>query len=90
VTRPSRIAADLLADHEGPEAVARIVSEATRHVDNYPGTFAEQIAPLAARYGLRKRDGYGLLRWLYDLVGDAEREIWLKEAREWLAREASE
>ena len=55
-----------------------------------PGTFAEQIAPLAARYGLRKRDGYGLLRWLYDLVGDAEREIWLKEAREWLAREASE
>lgn len=89
VTRPSRIIADLLTDHEDPEAVARLVSEATRHVYDYPGTFAEQIAPLAARFGLRPGDGYGLLKWLYDLVGDPEREVWLKEARELLARERS-
>jgi hypothetical protein len=88
VTRPSRIAADLLADREEPEAVARIVSEATRHVYDYPGTFAKALAPLAMRYGLRKGDGYALLRWLYDLVGDPEREVWLDEARASLARES--
>ncbi len=86
VTRPSRIASDLLIQREDPEAVARIVSEATRHVYDYPGTFAEHLSPLAMRYGFRKGDGYAVLKWLYELVGDPEREIWLAEARASLAR----
>lgn len=82
VTRPSRIAADLLANHEDPEAVAQIVAESLRSVYDYPATVANAIAPQAARFGLRKGDGLGLLTWLLGLTGDLERETWLDEARD--------
>ncbi len=87
VTRPARIADDLLRENEGPEAVAQITADAIRAVYDYPGIFAEALAPHAARFGLRRRDGLALLRWLLDLVGDPETPRWMREARESHQRE---
>ena len=86
VTRPSRIASDLLLDDEDPEAVAQIVAESIRRISDYPGTFADSLAPHAASFGLRRGDGLALLRWLLGLVGDPETPRWLDEAREHVAR----
>ncbi len=88
VTRPTRIAADLLDDREDTEAVAGIVSGAIRAIYDYPGTFADALGPYAARYGLRRGDGLALLRWLLDLVGDADTPRWMEEARDHVARAA--
>jgi Transcriptional regulator, AbiEi antitoxin len=82
VTRPSRIASDLLLDQEDPEAVAHVVADAIRAVYDYPATFAEALAPHAIKFGLRKGDGIGLLRWLLDLVGDPESSQWMEEAQD--------
>lgn len=82
VTRPSRIASDLLHDREDPEAVARVVADAIRGVYDYPGTFADTMAEHAGQFGLRRGDGVALLRWLLDLVGDPETSEWMKEARD--------
>ncbi len=87
VTRPSRIASDLLFDHEDPEGVARLVADAIRPVYDYPGTFADSLAPHAARFGLRKGDGLGLLRWFLDMTGDPETNRWMDEARAHVDRE---
>jgi hypothetical protein len=81
VTRPSRIASDLLFDREDPTAVAHIIAEAIRPVYDYPGTFADALAPHAARFGLRRGDGLALLRWMLDLVGDPDTPRWMEEAR---------
>lgn len=81
VTRPSRIASDLLFDREDPEAVAHIIADAIRQTFDYPGTFIESLAPHAARFGLLRKDGLALLRWLLDLVGDPETSRWMAEAR---------
>lgn len=81
VTRPSRIASDLLWDHEDPEAVAHIVVEAIRGISDYPATFVETLAPHARRFGLREGDGLGVLRWLAGLVGgDPDFGRWMGEA----------
>jgi hypothetical protein len=80
VTRPHRIAADLLAEREDPGAVAQVIADALQPVFDYPGAIARAIAPYAAAYGLRRGDGLGLLRWLLDLSGDPERDAWLAEA----------
>jgi hypothetical protein len=82
VTRPARIAADLLAEHEDGEAVAQIITDSIRAAYDYPGTFADAISPFAGRFGLRRGDGLALLRWLLDLVGDTDRDDWMREARE--------
>jgi hypothetical protein len=89
VTRPSRIAADLLDDEEDPEAVAYVIADAIRSTYDYPGTFADTLGPYAARFGLRPGDGLALLKWLLDLVGDPETERWLKEARAHIAPSSS-
>ncbi len=81
VTRPSRIASDLLWDHEDPEGVAQLVAEAIRRAYDHPGTFADSLAPHAARFGLGKGAGLELLGWFLDLASDPERERWLDEAR---------
>jgi hypothetical protein len=81
VTRPARIAADLLADREDPEAVGHVVADAIRGVYDYPGTVADALAPHAAKFGLRRHDGVALLGWLLDLVGDAETAAWMADAR---------
>lgn len=81
VTKPSRIAADLLGDKEDPEAVAQVIADALPPVYDYPGAFADALAPYAASFGLRRGDGLGLLRWLLDTVGDPEMPRWIEEAR---------
>lgn len=90
VTRPSRIASDLLFDREDPEAVAHLVADAIRGVYDYPGTFADALAPHSAQFGLRRRDGLALLRWLLDLVGDRDAPRWMGEARAHAARASAE
>lgn len=89
VTRPSRIAADLLADDEEPDAVANIVADALRGAYDHPGTFAEALRPYSARFGLRRGDGLALLRWLLDIVGDRDTERWMEEARNHVASTTS-
>lgn len=86
VTRPSSIAADLLAVREEPEAVAQIVADAIRGIYDYPGTFADSLAPRAADFGLRRNDGLAVLRWLLDLVGDQDTSRWIEEARAHVSR----
>lgn len=88
VTRPARVAADLLADREDPEAVAQIVADAIRGAYDHPGTFADALAPHAAKFGLRRRDGIALLRWLLGLVGDPQTSEWMAEARAHVDRNA--
>lgn len=90
VTRPSRIASDLLYDHEDPEAVAHLIADAIRAVYDHPSTFAESLASHAARFGLRQGDGLGLLRWLLDLVGDPKTSRWMDEAKAHEHRELTE
>lgn len=86
VTRPARIAADLLADREDPEAVGHVIADAIRGVYDYPSTFADALAPHAAKFGLRRHDGIALLGWLLDLVGDSETPKWIADARAQLQR----
>jgi hypothetical protein len=81
VTRPSRIASDLLAEREDPEAVGHVIADALRGVNDYPGAFVEALAPHAAKLGLRRGDGLAVLRWLLDLVGDPQTPRWMEEAR---------
>ena len=78
VTRPARMASDLLYDHEDPAAVAQIVADAIRPVFDYPGTFAQSLSPHSGRFGLRRNDGLALLQWLLDLVGDKETPQWMR------------
>lgn len=81
MTRPARIAADLLADREDPEAVGHVIADAIRGVYDYPSTFADALAPHAGKFGLRRHDGIALLGWLLDLVGDPDTAEWINEAR---------
>lgn len=88
VTRPARIASDLLRDQEDPEAVAQLVAEAIRLAYDYPGTFADSLAPHAARFGLRTGAGTALLSWLLELTGDPDKERWMDEAQAHVERAA--
>jgi hypothetical protein len=81
VTLPSRIASDLLYDNEDPQAVAHVMTDAIRAVYDYPGSFADALAPHAGKFGLRRGDGIAVLRWLLELVGDPDTPQWMKEAR---------
>lgn len=87
ITRPARIASDLLRENEDPEAVAQITTDAIRAVYDSPGTFAEALAPYAARFGLRRGDGLALLRWLLDLVRDSDSSRWITQARDSIQRD---
>jgi hypothetical protein len=89
VTRPSRIASDLLYESEDPEAIGRIIADAIHGVYDYPGTFADNLAPHALRFGLRKNDGVALLSWLLELVGDPQTSEWIEHARAHVARAAA-
>jgi len=88
VTRPTRIVSDLLYDGEEPASVGRVIADSIRAVYDYPGTFADALAPHAARLGLRRGDGLGLLRWFLDLVGDPGTETWMREALAHMERTA--
>jgi predicted transcriptional regulator of viral defense system len=81
VTRPARIASDLLYDSEDPGAVAHIITDSLRNVYERPTTVADALAPHAGKFGLRRHDGLALLQWMLDLVGDPESELWMSAAR---------
>jgi hypothetical protein len=89
VTRPARIASDLLADREDPEAVGYVVADAIRGVFDYPVSFVEALAPHATKFGLRRGDGLALLSWLLDLVGAPDTSEWLEQARASVVQPAS-
>ena len=89
VTRPSRIASDLLDEKEDPAAVGRLIADAIRGAYDSPGTFADALAPHAAQFGLRRGDGLALLRWLLELVGDPQMTDWMDEAKAQVARDAT-
>lgn len=80
VTVPSRIAADLLAEHDDPQGVGQLISDALRPAYDHAGSVASAIAPHAAHFGLRRGDGLALLGWLLELGGAPEQSEWLAEA----------
>jgi hypothetical protein len=69
VTRPARIAADLLAELEDPESIGQVVTDALRTGRETRDAFVVALAPLAARYGKPRGDGAALLHWLLDIAG---------------------
>lgn len=81
VTRPRRIAADLLTDGEDLAAVGHVVADSFRLAADDPAAVATAVAPHAARYRLPRHDGVALLGRLLDLTDDPERFGWLTEAR---------
>lgn len=81
VTRPGRIAADLLRSHEDPGAVAQVIADSIRMGKEQPAAFGRAIAPSAARFGLDPGNGLELLEWLLELTGDPDRASWLEQAR---------
>lgn len=80
VTRPGRIAVDLLHAGEDPGAVGEMIADALRGGYDDPGTIARALAPHAATRGLSDGDGVGLLRLLLEAAGDPGRQGWLDEA----------
>jgi hypothetical protein len=81
VTRPSRIASDLLWEREDPEGVARLIADSIRFLFDDPGIFADQLSPHADKFGLHKGDGLGLMRWILNMTNDSQVEQWMADAR---------
>jgi predicted transcriptional regulator of viral defense system len=81
ITTPARIAADLLADREDPEAVAQVVLDALRADNEWPANFAASLSPRAGQLGLRRGDGAAALGSLLNLIEDPRRSRWMEEAR---------
>jgi predicted transcriptional regulator of viral defense system len=86
VTRPGRIAADLLNDDEDTEAVAHVIVDAIRGAHDQADAVAAALGPQATALGLRS--GEALLRQLLDVVGDRDTHRWIREARRGLPRAA--
>ncbi len=70
VTRPARIASDLLVARADPEEVGQVIAGALQGALEYRWAFAKLLAPHAARLGLRRGDGLGALHRLLDLSGE--------------------
>jgi hypothetical protein len=81
LTRPPRIAADLIRSREDPGAVAQVVADTLRRGYAPPGEFAVALAPTAAAHGFRRGDGMAVLGWLLDLTGDPDSSRWVSQAR---------
>jgi len=86
LTRPARIASDLIGEREDPEAIAQIVADAIRGAFDYPGSIADALAPHAVRFGFPREDGLALFGWLIDLAGAPDAERWMVEARTHIQR----
>lgn len=69
--------------------MAHVVSDALRGENESPGFVVDALAPHAARFGLRKRDGLALLQWMLDLVGDPATPRWLSEVQAHIHRDAA-
>ncbi|TAN34885.1 hypothetical protein EPN29_00775 [bacterium] len=89
VTRPSRIAIDLVEDREDPESIATVVADAIRGGHEPPALFADALRSVAHRLGLRRGEGLGSLRWLLDLIAAKEGPEWVEQAHHALLRAAS-
>lgn len=81
VTRPARIASDLLYANEDPGGVAQVITDSLRNDCESPARVADALAPHAGRFGLRRHDGLALLRWMLDLVGDPDSTLWMTDAQ---------
>jgi Transcriptional regulator, AbiEi antitoxin len=81
VTRAGWMIGDLLADHVDPETVARITAEVIDRVFDYPPVITQRVAPFAARFGLPRGDGLGVLDQLLTLADHDNRESILDQAR---------
>jgi hypothetical protein len=46
-----------MREHEDPEAIAQIITEAIRRLDVHPGEFAAAAAPHASSFGFGRGDG---------------------------------
>ncbi len=86
VTRPARLAADLLAEDEDPGAVGQVIVDALRAGHEQSPAVAAALGRYAARYKLRRGDGLALLRWLLDPIGDPAASQWLADAEAHAAR----
>ena len=80
-TTPARTVSDLLWENEDLQAVAQLIADAVRVEFECPRRFADSLGPHAARYGLQKGDGLGLMQWLLDQLGGSESPPWLDEAK---------
>ena len=80
-TRAGWLIGQLLADHVDPDAAAQITREVLERVLDYPRVVAEAVAPYAARFGLERGDGVGLLDELLRRTGAPNRETLIAEAR---------
>jgi len=81
-TDPSRTVVDLLTDGADPGAVSTIVAESLDAGYDRPAAFAQGLSALAHRYRFPRDDGVGMLGWLLDLAGAADRDRWIAEASE--------
>lgn len=81
LTRPPRIASDLLRSREDPEAIAHVVADALRRGHATPGEFVSVFGRGAAASGFRRGDGMAVFRWLLDLAGDMDSGKWISQVR---------
>ena len=81
-TDPSRTVVDLLTDGADPAAVSTIVAESLDAGYDRPVAFAHGLSVVAHRYRFSRDDGVGMLGWLLDLAGAADRDRWIAEASE--------
>jgi len=88
VTRPSRIASDLLFDNQDPASIGQIIADSIDNSFDYPSNFAASLTSHAGRFGMRRGDGLALLRWLLEIVGNKDTELRIREARNSLVHES--
>jgi predicted transcriptional regulator of viral defense system len=84
-TDPSRTVVDLLTDGADPAAVSTIVAESLDAGYDRPAAFAYGLSAVAHRYRFSRDDGVGMLGWLLDLAGAADRDRWIAEASQGVA-----
>lgn len=79
-TRPARSAVDLLKDGADPAAVSTIVVESLEAGYDGSAVVAQWLSAVAHRFAFG--DGVGMLGWLLDLAGAADRDHWIAKATE--------
>lgn len=72
ITTPARTVVDLLVDGHDGGHVAGVLADAVRARQVDLAELEVRLAPYAARFGLPRRDGKALLRYLLELGGVAE------------------
>lgn len=82
LTRPSRVAHDLLSQREDLGAVGYLIADALGKNLDQPGNMARQLQSHARHFGLELGDGIGLLQWALELVGDERMSGWLALAHD--------